>query len=306
MKLLVTGGSGMIGQALKSVGCDAIYLSSKDCDLKNLEKTCDIISKHRPTHVIHLAAKVGGVKANSDYPASFYFDNILINTNVLEACRKNNVDKVLSMLSTCIFPDTTEYPLTEKQMHSGPPHPSNFAYAHVKRMIDVQSRAYRQQYGCNYITVVPNNLFGEHDNFDLNNSHVLPAIIRKIHEAKISGTNVVLWGDGSPLREFTYSKDLARELLFVLKNYNDDCPINIGNSHEISIKECAINIAQVMGYDGKIMWNTNMPAGQYRKPSDKTKVRSLGWKQTEYTPFKESISKTCNWFTENYPNVRGI
>jgi GDP-L-fucose synthase len=173
-------------------------------------------------------------------------------------------------------------------------------------MLDVQSRAYRQQYGCNYITVVPNNLFGEHDNFDLNNSHVLPAIIRKIHEAKISGTNVVLWGDGSPLREFTYSKDLARELLFVLKNYDDDCPINIGNSHEISIKECANNIAQVMGYDGKIMWNTNMPAGQYRKPSDKTKVRSLGWKQTEYTPFKESISKTCIWFTENYPNVRGI
>lgn len=306
MKLLITGGSGMIGRALKDIECEAVYLASKDCDLKNLEQTCDIIAKHKPTHVLHLAAKVGGVQANSDYLGDFYFDNILINTNTLEACKRNNVSKVLSMLSTCIFPDTTKYPLTEEQMHSGPPHPSNFAYAHVKRMLDVQSRAYRQQYGCNFITAVPNNLYGEYDNFDLEQSHVIPAIIRKVHEAKLYNKEIVLWGDGSPLREFTYSKDLARVLLFVLEKYDDSTPINIGCSNETSIKNAAEAIANKLGYEGKINWDTTKPAGQFKKPSDKSKMISLGWTEEQYTSFDEGIEKTCEWFLKEYPNVRGV
>ena len=296
----------MLGRAFQAIGHEAIYLSSRECDLRNLEEACAVISKHRPDRVIHLAGKVGGIKANSDSPGSFYFDNILINTNTLEACKRAGVKKVLSMLSTCIFPDAIKYPLTEEQVHSGPPHPSNFAYAHVKRMLDVQSRAYRKEYGCNFITAVPNNLFGEYDNFDLNNSHVLPAIIRKMHEAKINKTDVVLWGDGSPLREFTYSKDLARELLFVLENYNEEGPINVGNSREVSIKDAAEKIAEVMGYKGRINWDVEMPAGQFKKPSDKSKMNALGWAQDEYVSFDLAIKNTCEWFLENYPNVRGI
>jgi GDP-L-fucose synthase len=306
MKLLITGGSGMIGRALKNIGTDAIFLSSKDCDLKNLEQACDIIADYKPTHVLHLAAKVGGVQANSDYLGDFYFDNILINTNTLEACKRNNVSKVLSMLSTCIFPDTTKYPLTEEQMHSGPPHPSNFAYAHVKRMLDVQSRAYRQQYGCNFITAVPNNLYGEYDNFDLEQSHVIPAIIRKVHEAKMHNKEITLWGDGSPLREFTYSADLARVLLFLLEKYNEDTPINIGSSNEISIKMAAEIIASKLDYKNKINWDTSKPAGQFKKPSDKSKMISLGWTQNEYTSFEDGIEKTCDWFLKQYPEVRGV
>ena len=296
----------MIGSAFKDILPEAAYLSSAAADLKDLEQACDIINKYRPEKVIHLAARVGGVKANSDYLGDFYFDNILINTNTLEACKRNNVGKVLSMLSTCIFPDTTKYPLTEEQMHSGPPHPSNFAYAHVKRMLDVQSRAYRQQYGCNFITAVPNNLYGEYDNFDLEQSHVIPAIIRKIYEAKITSGSVTLWGDGSPLREFTYSRDLAKVLLYLLENYNDRDPINIGNSQEISIKKAAEFIAKELEFDGEIVWDTAKPAGQFKKPSDKSKIESLGWSQENYIKFTEGIKNTCGWFTANYPNIKGV
>ena len=305
MKLLVTGGTGMIGAALQSIECEAEYLSSKDCDLRDLGNACDIVSDYKPTHVIHLAARVGGVQANSDYLGDFYFDNILINTNTLEACKRNNVKKALSMLSTCIFPDATKYPLTEEQMHSGPPHPSNFAYAHVKRMLDVQSRAYRKQYGCNYITAIPNNLYGEHDNYHLENSHVIPAITRKMYEAKLRNTDVILWGDGSPLREFTYSRDLAEVLLFLLDKYDGEHPINIGSSEEVSIKSAAEVIAKVMHFEGEIIWDVTKPAGQFKKPSDKSRVESIGWSQERYINFVDGIKNTCKWFVENYPEIRG-
>lgn len=296
----------MVGHALQNVGCEAIYLSSQQCDLRNLEEACAIIADYRPTRVVHLAGKVGGVKANSDYLGEFFLDNILINTNTLEACRRHNVKKVLSMLSTCIFPNNVVYPITEEQLQNGEPHSSNFAYAYAKRMLDVQSRAYRKQYGCNYITVVPNNLFGEYDNFDLDNSHVLPAIIRKVYEAKINNTDVVLWGDGSPLREFTYSKDLAQAIVFLMEEYDGEHPINFGNSEEISIKYAAEKIVEILGYEGNITWDTSMPAGQFKKPSDKTKINAMGWTQDRYTPFDSAIKNTCEWFLENYPNVRGV
>jgi len=220
MTVLVTGGTGLVGHALQKVLPNAVYLSSKDYDLRNYDECLSMIRKYMPEHVFHLAAKVGGVKANSDFAAEFYYDNILINTNVLNASYNNNVEKVVSLLSTCVYPNKVNYPLTEDQIHNGEPHQSNFAYAYAKRMLDVQSRSYRKQYGCNFITAVPNNLFGENDNFDLENSHVIPAIIRKIHEANVNNKNVVLWGDGSPTREFTYSLDLANILLFILEKYD--------------------------------------------------------------------------------------
>jgi len=306
MKILVTGGSGMVGHALKELLPDATFIDSSMYDLRDRRDAFYLFITERPEYVIHLAAKVGGVKANSQNLGAFYYDNTMINTNVLEAARKYRTKKVLSFLSTCIYPNDVSYPLTEEQIHNGSPHPSNYAYAHAKRMLDIQSQAYRDQYGCNFITVVPNNLFGEYDNFDLENSHLIPAIIRKIYEAKEKNKNVVLWGDGKPLREFTYSKDLAQIVLLLLDKYNGRHPINIGNTTEYSVKQTAEMITQIMDYKGNIMWDSSQPSGQHRKPSDNSKLLKLGWKTNDYTPFEKALQNTCEWFVKNYPNVRGI
>jgi len=305
-RVLVTGGSGMVGAALKSVLPNALYLSSDVCDLRKFEEARRLFGGFKPAYVIHLAAKVGGVQANMNQLGDFYTDNILINTNVLECARLSGVRKVVSLLSTCVYPDAAAYPLTEDQIHNGAPHASNYAYAYAKRMLDVQSRAYRDQYGCNFITVVPNNLFGENDNFDLENSHVIPAMIRKMHEAQVQGTNIALWGDGSPLREFTYAQDLARILLYAMENYNEASPLNIGNTQEISIKEVAFLISDLIKYKGEIQWDTTKPTGQHRKPSDNSRLIKLGWSPESYSSFKDALSKTCEWFIMNYPNVRGV
>ena len=304
-KILVTGGSGMVGAALQSILPDAIYISSKDFDLRNPLDAEAMFAIHKPDWVIHLAARVGGVKANSEYVGEFFLDNVLINTNVLEYSRRHNVEKVVSLLSTCVYPDEATYPLTEDQFHNGPPHLSNYGYAHAKRMIEVQSRAYREQYGCNFITAIPNNLFGENDNYDLEDSHVMPAIMHKMLLAKRNKQNMLLWGDGSPLREFTYSVDLAKILLLLLEKYDEPAPINVGNTGEHSIKEVVELIANFMDFEGDIQWDTSKPAGQYRKPSDNSKLIELGWAATDYTDFEEALEKSCKWFTDTYPNLRG-
>ena len=306
-KILVTGGTGMVGHALKQIMSDGTFISSTDCDLRNKEDVFRLYKKHKPTHVVHLAAKVGGIAANSNYLADFYIDNVEINTNVLAAAHYNNTEKVVSLLSTCIYPDKAKYPLTENQIHLGPPHSSNYAYAYAKRMLDIQSRAYRDQYGRNYITVVPNNLYGENDNFHLEDSHVIPALMRKIHDAKINDIpSVTLWGDGTPLREFTYSKDLSEVLLFLLDNYDSPEPINVGNTSEISISSIALILKDIIGYSGNILWDTSKPKGQLRKPSDNSKLISLGWDPNQYTSIIKGLQNTYNWYIINYPNVRGI
>ena len=304
-RVLVTGGKGQVGRALQRVLPGALYLSSAVCDLRDLQQTKQLFEGYSPDYVIHLAAKVGGIKANMENLGAFYTDNVYINTNVLDCARDTGVKKVVSLLSTCVYPDEAVYPLQEDQIHNGKPHASNYAYAYAKRMLDVQSRAYRDQYGCNFITIVPNNLFGEHDNFDLDDSHVIPAIIRKMHEANLSGQDVTLWGDGSPLREFTYSGDLARILLFVMEAYDGDIPLNVGNTQEISIKEVAYLISDLINFKGDIVWDTSKPAGQHRKPSDNSNFLKLGWKKSDYSNFKDSLSKVCEWFIMNYPEARG-
>lgn len=305
----------MVGNAFKHILPSARYPNRAELDLTNSDSTKDFLNNgnydNSPKYdaIFHLAARVGGVKANSNYMADFYTENMEINNNLLKYACFNDIPKVISLLSTCVYPDTpyVTYPLTEDQLHMGPPHHSNFGYAYAKRMVDVMSRAYRQQYGCNFITAIPNNLYGENDNFDLENSHVIPALMRKIWEAKINNkSSVEVWGDGSPLREFTYSLDIAKILLFLLENYNESGPINIGNTEEYSIKEVVQILCDELEYDGKINWNTTKPNGQFKKPSSNKKLLDLGWKEEDYTSLKDGLKKTCDWFKINYPNVRGV
>jgi GDP-L-fucose synthase len=197
------------------------------------------------------------------------------------------------------------YPLTEDQIHNGEPHRSNFGYAYAKRMLEVYSRAIRSLYGLKYITAVPNNIYGPKDNFDLENSHVIPAMIRKFYEAKIKNTDVVLWGTGEPLREFTYSTDIARALLLLLENYEGQSPINIGTTREFSIKEVSEVISREIGFKGKIIWDTNMPTGQLKKPSSNKKFLDM-FPNFCYTDAETGLKKTCKWFIDNYPNIRGV
>jgi GDP-L-fucose synthase len=305
-KILVTGGSGMVGNALKNIIPDAIFVSSRDYNLLEQKQAEKMFEIHRPTAVIHLAARVGGVKANYDMLGTFFTENVRINVNVLDAARKYNVKKLVSLLSTCVYPAAATYPLTEKQINGGEPHYTNFAYAYAKRMLDVQSRALRKQYGCNFITAIPNNLFGENDYFDLKNSHVIPAIVRKVYEAKISNTTPVFWGDGTPRREFTYSQDIGEILLFLLENYNEKVPINIGNTQEFSILEVVEIISELLEYEGEIGWDKSKMSGQFRKPSENRKFIDLGWERQNYTDFRVALKKTCEWFVNSYPNIRGV
>ena len=313
--ILITGGNGMVGTALKAQLDinNNFYSAPSSRELNLLEKNNidQFFAKNSNIScVFHLAAKVGGVKANSNALGTFYHDNIMMNTHVLETCIWEKIPKVISMLSTCIYPDATyvQYPLTEEQLHMGPPHDSNFGYAYAKRMLDVQTRAYRKQYGVNYVTVIPNNLFGKHDNFHLEDSHVIPALIRKIWEAKLNNSPIVeIWGDGSPLREFTYSGDIARILIKVAEEYNEEVPLNIGNSEEHSIASVARKLVEYLEYDGKLVFNVNKPSGQFRKPSsNKRLLEKTSWKIEDYTPFDIALKKTCEWFKAAYPNVRGV
>tara|TARA_Y100000310_G_C20691779_1_gene822752 strand:- start:1450 stop:2391 length:942 start_codon:yes stop_codon:yes gene_type:complete len=307
-KILITGGAGMVGSAFKKVIPDAAYPSRQNLNLLN-EKDVESFFSNAAQYdaVIHLAARVGGIRANTNFIGDFFTENIKLNTNLLNGCMLGNISKVVSLLSTCVYPDSVSYPLTEDQLHNGEPHSSNFGYAYAKRMLEVQSRAYRQQYGCNFICAIPNNLYGENDNFDLENSHVIPALIRKIWEAKTNNNrSVEIWGDGTPLREFTYSGDIANILLFLLNNYDEKLPINIGHTAEYSIKEIVSILCEFFEYDGNIKWNTDMPMGQYRKPSSNKRLLELGWKEENYTSLRNGLKKTCKWFIMNYPHVRGV
>jgi len=301
---LVTGASGLLGSEILALSPGSVGLSSKECDLTEGFQ----LRLHAPYDaVIHCAAKVGGVKANTDYVADFFDDNVKMNMNVLNTCRDKNL-KLVSVLSTCIYPDApyVKYPLTEDQLHMGPPHQSNFGYAYAKRMLEVQSRAYRQQHGCNFISVIPNNLYGVNDNYDLESGHVIPALIRKFHEAKIFGyKNVDIWGSGKPIREFTFARDAANIILWLAENYDGAEPVNIGNPEQISIMALAHMIAEEIGYNGGGNFDTTKPDGQYEKPSSNEKLKSLGW-EGRYTPLRDGLRETIKLFQHRYPSVRGV
>lgn len=316
MTILVTGGTGLLGSEIVSENCGSIGLASNNCDLLSIHwedsLRYEISRLQKECHanidtVIHCAARVGGVKANSDYNADFFDDNIKMNMNVLDACKVRDL-KLVSVLSTCIYPDAqyVRYPLTEDQLHMGPPHESNFGYAYAKRMLEVQARAYRKQFGCRFVCVIPNNLYGLNDNYDVESSHVIPALIRKFYEAKItSAKEVILWGTGNALREFTFARDAARIVTWIAKNYDGEDPVNIGCTNEISIKSLAEKIAEIIEYDGRIVWDTTKPEGQFRKPTSNKLLKDLGWKG-EYTPIENGLRETIQYFKTCYPLLRGI
>ena len=300
MKLLITGGSGLVGSAFN---INAIKWSSKDVNLINFEKTLQAITNLMPEYVIHTAGKVGGLLGNMNNKGQFFYENIMINTNVLESARLTNVKKVVSFLSTCVFPDNVKYPLTEDQIHNGEPHNSNYPYAYAKRMLDVQSRAYREQYDCNYICVIPTNIYGPNDNFNLKNGHVLPSLIHKCYLAKQNNEDFVIWGSGKPLREFIYSKDIAQLSLWALENYNEEEPIIFSTSEEISIGDVAQIIAKYMNFKGNIIFDKSKPDGQFRKPSLNKKLMKY-IPEYKFTSIEDGLQETIEWFCQNYSNVR--
>lgn len=302
---MVLAWSGLLLQK-KNDQNDYILINSKQYDLTSYADADKLIKNVRPDAVIHLAAKVGGVKGNSQFIADFFQENVLINTNILTSCVKNKVENVVSMLSTCIYPDKAFYPLTPNQIHLGEPHESNFGYAYAKRMLEVHSRAIYKQYGLLYKTAIPNNIYGSNDNFHYEYSHVIPAMIRKIYEGKKEGKKVLLWGDGSPLREFTYSENISDILIWMLNNYNSISPLNIGNTSEYSISDVAKLICKHLNFDyNNIIWDTSKPMGQYKKPSSSKELFDLGCK-VNYTSLDDGLKSTCEWFIKNYPNIRGV
>lgn len=304
--MLITGASGLLGSEILMLRPESIGLSSRDCDLSESSHAILRLESGCVDTVIHCAARVGGVKVNIDHAADFFDDNIKMNMNVVSACSKLGL-KLVSVLSTCVYPDSqyVNYPLTEDQMHLGPPPDSNFAYAYAKRMLEVQCNAYRKQFGLKSISVIPNNLYGPNDNYDLDSGHVIPALIRKFHEAKLSGeSEVTIWGTGRPVREFTFARDAAKIIIWLSENYDGTEPVNIGNPESISIERLAKMICEEIGYDGKLRFDSTRPDGQYEKPSSNKKLVSMGWTE-KYTPLSEGLRETIKSFQARYPNVRG-
>uniref|UniRef100_A0A8D3E663 GDP-L-fucose synthase n=1 Tax=Scophthalmus maximus TaxID=52904 RepID=A0A8D3E663_SCOMX len=322
MKVLVTGGSGLVGQAIQHVvkeergakeGEEWIFLSSKDADLMKAEETLALFQKHRPTHVIHLAAMVGGLYRNMKYNLDFWRNNVYINDNVLNAAHEVGAIKVVSCLSTCIFPDKTTYPIDETMLHNGPPHESNFGYSYAKRMIDIHNRAYFQEHGRFYTAVIPTNVFGPHDNFCIDDGHVVPGLIHKTYTAKKEGKPLVVWGSGKPRRQFIYSLDLARLFLWVLCDYKEVEPIilSVGEEDEVSIKEAADAVVQAMGFEGAVEYDTSKSDGQFKKTASNAKLCRYR-PDFKFTPFKQGgicflvffffFSRDCVCVSASFPH----
>jgi len=264
-----------------------------------------LFEKYKPTHVIHLAALVGGLFKNMKYKLSFLRDNNLINDNVLHCSHKTDVTKLISCLSTCVYPDKVEYPLDETKIHLGLPHESNFGYAHSKRMVDVANHAYKDQYGCNFTSAIPTNVFGPYDNFDLEDAHVIPALMHKCYIAQKNSTPFVVGGTGKPLRQFIYSRDLAKLFIWQLREYDDVEPVilSVGEDEEISIKQVTDAIVKAMDFKGEYTFDTTRADGQFRKPASNKKLLTLmgGF---QFTPFEQALDETVKWFVENYDKAR--
>jgi GDP-L-fucose synthase len=299
-KILVTGGKGLVGSEF--IGNQYFKPSSKEYDLTDKDQTYRLMLKQFDG-VIHCAAKVGGLGGNMNYKGEFFYNNVMMNTNVIEGARLSGVKNLVAFLSTCVFPDSVEYPLTEKKIHLGPPHFSNDAYAYAKRMVDVQIRSYKEQYGLNYKSVIPSNIYGPNDNYDIVNGHVLPSLIHKCYIARETKTPLMIWGSGNPLREFIFSEDVAKLTEWVLHNYNESEPIILSTSEEISIKDVVSVIVELMNFKGEVVFDSSKPDGQFRKPSDNSKIKHY-LPNYKFTPIYDGLKQTIEYFEKNYNVVR--
>jgi GDP-L-fucose synthase len=297
-EILVTGSGGLVGSEFENV----VKINSK-IDLRNPTSVDSMIKFYSPKYVIHTAGKVGGLGANMSNMGEFFYDNIMMNTNIIESCRKYEVQKLICFLSTCIFPNDVKYPLNESMINYGPPHYSNFGYAYAKRMAQTQIETYNLQYGTNYFSIIPCNIYGPNDNFNLNSSHVIPAIIHKTYLAIQKEEDLVIWGSGNPLREFIYSKDVAEISKRLLELYSGPEPIIVSTSNEVSIKKIVEIITDIMGFTGKVIFDTNKPDGQYRKPSNNSKLKSIIG-DYKFTSIEEGLKETIDNFILNYNNIR--
>lgn len=297
-KVLVTGAKGLVGSVIS-----ADVKIGREFDLTNQLDVDVMYSLHKPTHVIHCAGKVGGLGGNMNYKGDFFYQNIMMNTNIIEGARLYNVKKLVAFLSTCVFPDKIDYPLNESKIHLGEPHFSNYPYAYAKRMADIQIRAYKEQYGLNYTSVIPTNIYGPNDNFSLETGHVVPMLIHKLYLAHKNKTDFLVWGTGKPLREFIFSEDVAKLTSWVLDEYNDSEPIIFTNSNEISIMDLVDLLVKEMNFKGRVVFDKSKPDGQFRKPSDNSKIKRL-LPNFEFTPIEEGIKKSIQWFIENYETAR--
>lgn len=311
--ILVTGGSGLVGKGIEKVveeggglpGEQWVFVSSKDCDLLDLEKTRQLFARVKPTDVVNLAAMVGGLFHNLKHNLQFFNKNLAIAQNVLYCCHEFDVEKCVSCLSTCIFPDKTTYPIDETMVHNGPPHDSNFGYAYAKRMIDVLNRGYAQEHGRKYTSVIPCNVFGPNDNYHLENAHVIPALTHKALLAKRDGKSLEVSGTGKPLRQFIFSEDLARLFIWSIREYNSVEPIifSVDEKDEVTIADAVNAIVKAMDFKGEVVFDTAKADGQYKKTASNKKLRAL-LPDFKFTPFEEAIAKSVKWFVENYDTAR--
>jgi len=302
VKVVVTGGHGLVGKALQQVTKDFnfIFLSSKECDLRNYQATLELFKQIKPDVIVHLAANVGGLYKNINYKVEMFEDNLILNTNVVKCAYLSGVKRLIGCLSTCVFPDNIS-PLNETNLHQGPPHESNEGYAYAKRMLELQCRLYNENCGTNYSVIIPTNIYGYNDNYNLEDSHVVPGLIHRCYLAKRNGLPFIIRGTGSPLRQFVYSTDLAKIILLML---NTDFKGNlvISPSQEYSIKQIAEIIAEKFGCSNLTFDNT-FSDGQYRKTADNSKLK-LVFPNFEFTDLKTGISQTIDYFIKNYENLK--
>jgi len=307
-KIYVAGHNGLVGSAIlrklkEERHRNVFTFCHKDLDLTNKEDTETMFRLYRPTYVFLAAAKVGGIHANNTESGEYFYDNIMIQTNVIEAARKTGVKKLVFLGSSCIYPKEAPQPIKEEYLMTAPLEQTNSAYATAKIAGIEMCKAYRKQWGSNFISVMPCNLYGPNDNFSLMGSHVLPAFIRKFHDAKINNIpQVEVWGDGTPLREFMHVDDLADALYFLMQNYNDVSHINVGTGVDVPIKFLAKMIKDIVGYNGEIVWNPQYPNGTMKKLMDNSKIKSLGWEPS--ISLDKGITNSYEWFLENYKNIR--
>lgn len=306
-KIYIAGHRGLVGSAmvrrLKAEGySNLVTPTSRELDLRSQEKVEDFFKRERPEYVFLAAGKVGGILANNTYPADFIYDNISIQTHVIHSAYKYKVKKLLNLGSSCIYPKLAPQPMKEEYLLDGKLEPTNEPYAVAKIAGIKMCQSYNRQYGTNFISAMPTNLYGPNDNFELYNSHVLPALIRKFHEAVINNSpGVEIWGTGTPHREFLYVEDLADACIFLMNNYDDSEIINAGIGEDISIRDLAELIKKIVGFKGEIEFDTSKPDGTPRKLLDVSKIKNLGW--SAKTSLEDGIARTCEWFNDNYERI---